>query len=149
MAQDPEKLFLSEESEREDDGYKNLEGKPEEDHNGRWTAKEDTQRSHNAIRASHRRKGGLSGGDDDQITLRAALRAQEDLAAEDADAPPSGVTKHSTREGVKLWREDTPLKIEGVFFRLTILKFRRELFPSSGEANALKTISPLWRRFGS
>jgi hypothetical protein len=36
---DPEKLFLSEEGEREDDGYENLEGRQEEDHNGRWTAR--------------------------------------------------------------------------------------------------------------
>ncbi len=36
---DPEKLFLSEEGEREDDGYENLQGREEVDHNGRRTAR--------------------------------------------------------------------------------------------------------------
>lgn len=54
-------------------------------------SEEDTQCLRTAIRASHRCKGGPSGGGDDQITLREALGAWEELAAEDANAPPSGI----------------------------------------------------------
>jgi hypothetical protein len=77
--------------------------------------------------------GGRRGGD----SLR---EAWEELAAEDAQAPPSGVTMQSTRGAVRKGREDTSIKIFSFFQTNNTKVPQGGSFPSSGEANALKAI---------